>query len=41
MLMSDLIPHALEREQPFCVISGPTFAAELMRGYPSGASQRA
>jgi glycerol-3-phosphate dehydrogenase (NAD+) len=33
--MSELIPVALGREQPLCVLSGPTFAIELMRGLPT------
>jgi len=36
-LMSDLIPAALGRPQPLVVLSGPTFAEEVMRGYPTGA----
>ncbi len=37
MMMSELIPAALGRpEQPTAFVSGPTFAEELMRGYPSG-----
>jgi glycerol-3-phosphate dehydrogenase len=31
MLMSDIIPAALERNQPFACLSGPTFAMELMK----------
>jgi len=37
ILMSDLIPQALGRDQPFACLSGPTFAQELMKGFPSGA----
>lgn len=37
-LMSDLIPAALGRTtNPVVVLSGPTFAAELIKSYPSGA----
>jgi glycerol-3-phosphate dehydrogenase len=36
-LMTELVTEALGRTQPFSVISGPTFAQELMKGFPSGA----
>jgi glycerol-3-phosphate dehydrogenase (NAD+) len=36
-MMSDLIPRALGRPQAMAFLSGPTFAQELMEGYPSGA----
>ena len=36
-LMTELIPQALGRSQPVAVISGPTFAEEIMKGYPTGA----
>ena len=33
--MSELIPHALGRKQPLAVLSGPSFAIELMQGLPT------
>lgn len=36
LMMSEVIPEALERDQPLCVLSGPTFAVELMQGLPTG-----
>ena len=33
--MSELIPAALGRKQPLAVLSGPTFAVELMDGLPT------
>jgi len=33
--MSELIPAALGRKQPLAVLSGPTFAVELMAGLPT------
>jgi glycerol-3-phosphate dehydrogenase (NAD+) len=33
--MSELIPIALGREQPLAVLSGPSFAIELMQGLPT------
>jgi glycerol-3-phosphate dehydrogenase (NAD+) len=33
--MSELIPLALGRKQPLAVLSGPTFAIELMQGLPT------
>ena len=33
--MSELIPIALGRKQPLAVLSGPTFASELMQGLPT------
>ena len=36
-LMNDLICAALERPQPIAILSGPTFAKELMQGFPTGA----
>lgn len=36
-MMSELIPRALGRPQALAFLSGPTFAKELMEGYPSGA----
>ena len=35
MNMSELIPAALGRKQPLAVLSGPTFAIELMQGLPT------
>lgn len=36
-MMSQLVPLALGREnQPFAVLSGPTFAKELVLGFPTG-----
>lgn len=37
LMMSQLIPAALGRPQPVAVLSGPTFAEEVLRGFPSGA----
>lgn len=34
--MSDLIPSALGRKQPSAFLSGPSFAAEVMEGRPTG-----
>jgi len=34
-LMSEVIPAALGRPQPLAVLSGPTFAVELMQGLPT------
>jgi glycerol-3-phosphate dehydrogenase (NAD+) len=37
-MMSDIIPHALGRpDHPVAFFSGPTFAKELMEGWPTGA----
>lgn len=36
-VMSDLIPEALDRDQPTALFSGPTFAKELLEGWPTGA----
>ena len=36
LMMSEVIPAALERDQPLCILSGPTFAVELMQGLPTG-----
>lgn len=36
-MMKDVIPAALDRDQPTAFFSGPTFAKELMMEYPSGA----
>ena len=36
-VMSDLIPEALGRDQPTALFSGPTFAKELLEGWPTGA----
>ena len=36
LMMSEVIPEALERDQPLCILSGPTFAVELMQGLPTG-----
>ena len=36
LMMSEVIPAALGREQPLCILSGPTFAVELMQGLPTG-----
>ena len=36
-VMSDLIPAALGRDQPTALFSGPTFARELLEGWPTGA----
>lgn len=35
--MAELVPRVLQRAQPMAFLSGPTFAKELMHGYPSGA----
>jgi len=35
--MAELVPRVLGRAQPMAFLSGPTFAKELMEGYPSGA----
>jgi len=35
--MAELLPRVLGRQQPTAFLSGPTFAAELMEAYPSGA----
>lgn len=37
LLPARLIPAALGRPQPVAVLSGPTFAEEVLRGFPSGA----
>ena len=37
MMMARLIPAALGRPQPLAQLSGPTFAEEVIRGYPTGA----
>ena len=34
-MMSEVIPAGLGREQPLAVLSGPTFAVELMQGLPT------
>ena len=34
-LMSDAIKEALGRDQPYALLSGPSFAKEIMEGYPS------
>lgn len=36
-VMSELIPEALGRDQPTALFSGPTFAKELLEGWPTGA----
>jgi len=36
--MQDIVPRALGRAQPCAFLSGPTFASELVRGFPSGAA---
>ena len=36
-LMSDVVNAALGRVQPLCCLSGPTFAEEIMKGWPTGA----
>ena len=33
--MSDAIKEALGRDQPYALLSGPSFAKEIMEGYPS------
>jgi len=35
-LMTELIPDALGRDQPIVCASGPSFAKELMEGWPTG-----
>ena len=37
LMMARLIPAALGRPQPCAMLSGPTFAEEVLRGYPTGA----
>ena len=34
-LLSEAIEKALGRVQPFCVLSGPSFAKEIMLGFPT------
>ena len=34
-MMSEVIPEGLGRKQPLAVLSGPTFAVELMQGLPT------
>ena len=34
-MMSEIIPAGLGRDQPLAVLSGPTFAVELMQGLPT------
>ena len=34
-MMSEVIPNGLGRDQPLAVLSGPTFAVELMQGLPT------
>jgi glycerol-3-phosphate dehydrogenase (NAD+) len=34
-MMSEVIPAGLGRDQPLAVLSGPTFAVELMQGLPT------
>ena len=34
-MMSEIIPSGLGRDQPLAVLSGPTFAVELMQGLPT------
>ncbi len=34
-MMSEVIPRGLGRDQPLAVLSGPTFAVELMQGLPT------
>ena len=34
-MMSEVIPAGLGRDQPLAVLSGPTFAVEIMRGLPT------
>lgn len=34
-LLSEAIPRALGRDQPYCVLSGPSFAAEMMQNRPT------
>lgn len=36
MMMSEVIPSALERKQPAVFLSGPSFAKEVMEGRPTG-----
>lgn len=36
LMMSELIPSALDRKQPCVFISGPSFAREVMEGRPTG-----
>ena len=35
-MMSEVIPAGLGRNQPLAVLSGPTFAVEIMQGLPTG-----
>ena len=34
-MMTEVIPAGLGRDQPLAVLSGPTFAVELMQGLPT------
>jgi glycerol-3-phosphate dehydrogenase len=34
-LLSDAINRILGREQPYVILSGPSFAKEMMIGYPT------
>ena len=34
-LLSEAISLALEREQPYAILSGPSFAKEMMKGAPT------
>ena len=36
-MMHEIIPEALQREQPMAFLSGPTFAQDIMANVPSGA----
>jgi glycerol-3-phosphate dehydrogenase len=34
-LLSDAVKDALQRDQPYVLLSGPSFAKEIMLGYPT------